>query len=309
MKTSLLCGRRKRLVALGLMMVGTACGLGLAAWLGQGRLEASERAWAEVPAILWNPETWQQRGAVFAGDGRAKDQEARKASTTAARLNYEKAEAELAAYLETMQAAREAVEEAVEMANQQRENYEFALERHERLMPLVETGALDAMTASQIQSALIAARVGLAQAQFFLAQARRELGSEEQRRREYNRLVALKEEARMEYWAARGSDADESNAGKPSRGGLSGREQWVLEVFTVEELPEEGREIQLVFPDGQRVQGRLGPGEGGGKEAVWTALFETGEGRKVRRLFGLRAVVPVKWLREQSGHQAANLAE
>lgn len=98
------------------------------------------------------------------------------------------AEAELEDYLQTMQLARAAIEEAVVMVQEQRENFDYAMERFETLMPLVETGALEPLAASQIQSAYISARASLAQAKFLLGQARREFGTEESRRRTHSRL-------------------------------------------------------------------------------------------------------------------------
>lgn len=91
------------------------------------------------------------------------------------------AEAELVVLREGYAASREAIEEAVEMVREQRENFEFAHDRYERLMPLVETGALDPLSASQIQSAYISARASLAQANFYLGEARRAFGPREVR--------------------------------------------------------------------------------------------------------------------------------
>jgi hypothetical protein len=94
------------------------------------------------------------------------------------------AELELALLRETVQAGTEAMEEAIQMVQEQRENFDFAQERYERLMPLVETGALDLLTASQIQSAYISARASLAQAKFYFGQAQRIRGEPETRRRQ-----------------------------------------------------------------------------------------------------------------------------
>jgi hypothetical protein len=99
-----------------------------------------------------------------------------------------KAEAELGDYLQAMQHARDAIGEAVVMVQEQRENFDYAHERFETLMPLVETGALEPLAASQIQSAYISARASLAQAKFLLGQARREFGTEDSRRRTHARL-------------------------------------------------------------------------------------------------------------------------
>jgi hypothetical protein len=98
------------------------------------------------------------------------------------------AEADLRVYLESMQLTRDAIEEAVVMVREQKENFDYAAERFATLMPLVETGALEPLAASQIQSAYISARASLAQAKFLLGQARRDFGTEETRRRSHNLL-------------------------------------------------------------------------------------------------------------------------
>ncbi len=92
------------------------------------------------------------------------------------------AEAEARILGEALESSHKAIEEAVVMVREQKENFEFAEDRYEKLMPLVETGALEPLAASQIQSAYISARAGFAQAKYFLAQARRDYGSEESRR-------------------------------------------------------------------------------------------------------------------------------
>lgn len=89
---------------------------------------------------------------------------------------------------DTVSSGRTAIEEALQMVKEQRDNFDFAHERYERLMPLVETGALDLLTASQIQSAYISARASLAQAKFYLGQAQRARGEPEMRRRQLERL-------------------------------------------------------------------------------------------------------------------------
>lgn len=117
------------------------------------------------------------------------------------------AEADWRIYTQTLTATREAIEEAVVMVQEQRENFDFALDRYETLMPLVETGALDPLAASQIQSAYIAARASLAQAKFLLGQARRDFGSEEYRRRELARLQRRLETLREAVTAETNSSA------------------------------------------------------------------------------------------------------
>jgi hypothetical protein len=92
------------------------------------------------------------------------------------------ARAELAEYVSSLEAARQAIEDAVIMVREQKENFDFAEDRYTTLMPLVETGALEPLAASQIQSAYISARASLAQAKFFLSQARRDFGTEPGRR-------------------------------------------------------------------------------------------------------------------------------
>lgn len=121
-----------------------------------------------------------------ASSGAAEPRES--AEVNAAREALAESEAELQAFLDRMQAAREAIEEAVVMVREQKENFDYAFERFETLMPLVETGALEPLAASQIQSAYISARASLAQAKFFLGQARREFGSDAMRRRIHARL-------------------------------------------------------------------------------------------------------------------------
>jgi hypothetical protein len=106
----------------------------------------------------------------------------------AAHQALEEAEGDLRIYMQSLAATREAIEEAVVMVREQRENFDYALDRFETLMPLVETGALEPLAASQIQSAYISARASLAQAKFFLGQARRDFGSEEFRRRRLSEL-------------------------------------------------------------------------------------------------------------------------
>lgn len=108
------------------------------------------------------------------------------------------AEGDLRIYTQTLAATREAIEEAVVMVREQRENFDYALDRFETLMPLVETGALEPLAASQIQSAYISARASLAQAKFFLGQARRDFGSEEFRRRRLAELQNRVEELRQQ---------------------------------------------------------------------------------------------------------------
>lgn len=93
----------------------------------------------------------------------------------------EEAEIELRLLRENLAAAKEALEQAVVMVRESKENFDFAADRHEKLMPLVETGALEPLAASQIQSAYISARASYATAKFLLAQARQEYGSLEAR--------------------------------------------------------------------------------------------------------------------------------
>ncbi|MFV0337191.1 MAG: hypothetical protein ACK5LK_02960 [Chthoniobacterales bacterium] len=81
------------------------------------------------------------------------------------------------------------VEDAVSMLEEQQRNFEFAQERYDRLMPLVETGALDLLAASQIESAYISARASLAQAQFYLGQVQSARGKPEQRKKIYLQMT------------------------------------------------------------------------------------------------------------------------
>lgn len=94
----------------------------------------------------------------------------------------EEAEIELGLLKENLAAAKESLEQAVVMVREAKENFDFAADRHEKLMPLVETGALEPLAASQIQSAYISARAAFATAKFLLTQARQEYGSLEARR-------------------------------------------------------------------------------------------------------------------------------
>jgi hypothetical protein len=107
----------------------------------------------------------------------------------------EVARAELVEYIASLEAARQAIEDAVIMVREQKENFDFAEDRYATLMPLVETGALEPLAASQIQSAYISARASLAQAKFLLSQARRDFGTEQGRRMRLrqlqNRVVQL----------------------------------------------------------------------------------------------------------------------
>ncbi len=150
------------------------------------------------------------------------------------------AEAELQDYLDKMQLSRDAIEEAVVMVQEQRENFDYAFERFETLMPLVETGALEPLAASQIQSAYISARASLAQAKFFLGQARREFGTEESRRRTHNRLQRQIAEAREELEVANGMQGssltdreEEANGNIAGQPGPAGAYGFVEGVFVV----------------------------------------------------------------------------
>jgi len=91
------------------------------------------------------------------------------------------AEMELRILQSSMQSARQAIEEAIVMVQEQKENFDFAHDRYEKLMPLVETGALEPLAASQIQSAYISARASFAQAKYLLSQAQRDYGTAESR--------------------------------------------------------------------------------------------------------------------------------
>jgi len=95
---------------------------------------------------------------------------------------YLAAQADAISLQQRLEAAKHAIEEAVQMVKEQRDNFDFAEERYHRLMPLVEKGTLDLMTASQIQSAYISARASLSQAKFYLGQAQREYGTPETRK-------------------------------------------------------------------------------------------------------------------------------
>lgn len=103
------------------------------------------------------------------------------ATTPGISLEQERAQLEMTLLIEDFDNARKAIEHAVTMVEEQKENFSFAQERYERLMPLVESGALDPLTASQIQSAYIAARASLAQAKYLLAQAQQDYGTPEYR--------------------------------------------------------------------------------------------------------------------------------
>lgn len=139
-------------------------------------------------AILWLPDASRM------GVGKAEEG----ATPEALKIALEEAEADLRIYVESLTATREAIEEAVVMVQEQRENFDYALNRFETLMPLVETGALEPLAASQIQSAYISARASLAQAKFFLGQARRDFGSEEVRRRRLSNLQGRVEMLRQQ---------------------------------------------------------------------------------------------------------------
>lgn len=95
----------------------------------------------------------------------------------------------LAQNMSHLQETRQGVEDAVAMVKEQQTNFEFAQERYDRLMPLVETGALDPLAASQIQSAYISARASLAQAQFHLGQMQGARGEPEQRKKIYLQMT------------------------------------------------------------------------------------------------------------------------
>lgn len=120
------------------------------------------------------------------------------------------AEIELGLLQENLAAAKEALEQAVVMVREAKENFDFAAERHEKLMPLVETGALEPLAASQIQSAYISARASFATAKFLLAQARQEYGSLEARQLRWE--LAAGKLARL---AAEENTAAESVEGPP----------------------------------------------------------------------------------------------
>jgi hypothetical protein len=86
---------------------------------------------------------------------------------------------ELQLLTESMLSARKAIEEAFVQVREQKENFDFARERYEKLMPLVETGALEPLAVSQIESAYISARASLAQAKYLPSQATRDLSNGE----------------------------------------------------------------------------------------------------------------------------------
>ncbi|HEY5793083.1 MAG TPA: hypothetical protein VIS74_07280 [Chthoniobacterales bacterium] len=102
-------------------------------------------------------------------------------SSPALEAEFLAAKADAVSLQQRLEAAKHAIEEALQMVQEQRDNFDFAEERYHRLMPLVEKGTLDLMTASQIQSAYIAARASLSQAKFYLGQAQREYGTPETR--------------------------------------------------------------------------------------------------------------------------------
>ncbi len=148
------------------------------------------------------------------------------------------AEIEMRVFLEKLETARQTIEEAIVMVREQKENYDFAFERYEKLMPLVETGALEPLAASQIQSAYISARAAFAQAKFLLSQAVRDFGSEEGRRLRHAQLQRKIEAAKA------GLQKGEI---LPKAGG-------VKEAVVVAYFPEEegakillGDEIEVVF--------------------------------------------------------------
>lgn len=97
------------------------------------------------------------------------------------RLEADQIRGEIRLFQESLEATRAIIEDAVIMVQEQTDNFEFAKDRYESLMPLVETGALEPLAASQIQSAYISARASLAQAKFLLSQARRDFGTSETR--------------------------------------------------------------------------------------------------------------------------------
>lgn len=104
------------------------------------------------------------------------------AISRASEAEYLAAQADAVSLQQRLEAAKHGIEEAVQMVKEQRDNFDFAEERYNRLMPLVEKGTLDLMTASQIQSAYIAARASLSQAKFYLGQTQREYGTPDTRK-------------------------------------------------------------------------------------------------------------------------------
>jgi hypothetical protein len=152
-------------------------------------------------AILWLPHAGHSTQAVAGPSIPSGGGEPATESAGVLRQALEEAEADLRIYIQSLTATREAIEEAVVMVQEQRENFDFALDRFETLMPLVETGALEPLAASQIQSAYISARASLAQAKFFLGQARRDFGPEELRRRRLAEMQGRVESLRQRLGA------------------------------------------------------------------------------------------------------------
>lgn len=172
-----------------------------------------------------------EEGGDVAGEGAEEE-------IAAAGRRLAEAETEMRVFLEKLETARQTIDEAIVMVREQKENYDFAFERYEKLMPLVETGALEPLAASQIQSAYISARAAFAQAKFLLSQAVRDFGSEEGRKLRHAQLQRKIEAAKA------GLQKGEI---LPKAGGV--KEAVVIAYFPEEEGAKLllGDEIEVVF--------------------------------------------------------------
>lgn len=153
---------------------------------------------------------------------------------------------------EGLLAAKKSVEEAVVMVREQKENFEFAQDRYEKLMPLVETGALEPLAASQIQSAYISARAALAQAKFFLGQTSRAYQSEAARRQLLSASMERVESLRK---AAMGPEPDAASpAPPPNQTGIDAQTPppagavGKVDAFFSTALPSDARQINSGKP-------------------------------------------------------------
>ena len=156
----------------------------------------------------------------------------------------------------SLEAAKQAIEDAVPMVREQKDNYDFAEERYQRLMPLVEKGTLDLMTASQIQSAYIAARASLSQARFYLGQAQREYGTPETRKVLMKAAESKVEAARQQVEARKGVPTE---APRPIAGMLFARLPGAVEVGREARASVAGQEFTVVVREVQGGIVRLEP--------------------------------------------------
>lgn len=151
---------------------------------------------------------------------------------------------DLRLFVESIEASKQAISEAIVMVREQKENFDFAEDRYEKLMPLVETGALEPLAASQIQSAYISARAALSQSKFLLGQARRDFGSENTR---IFKLAQLKRN--VEKWTPRISPNDDKKTGVSD---LSVGETQQKEMAT---LASAAATVFAFFPDVPAMEG------------------------------------------------------